>query len=177
MADGVALVETNIHFLHQGIRLLKDLDDERYTNTDISKYESPVGKQFRHVLEHYQAIVNQTDGRIDYDDRERNVRIESDRKFAISHAEDLLKKLQSFSDASLLQKKVLIKNNEGNPDKELAWSESSLQREFQFLISHTVHHYALIAIILRIQGYQPAEEFAVAPSTLRYQQKLNEATG
>jgi hypothetical protein len=41
-------------------------------------------------------------------------------------------------------------------------------RELQFLLSHTVHHYALMALILRLQGFNPAAEFGVAPSTLQH---------
>ena len=48
------------------------------------------------------------------------------------------------------------------------WSTSSVERELQFLSSHTVHHYALIAVILRLNGVQPEEGFGVAPSTQRY---------
>jgi hypothetical protein len=45
---------------------------------------------------------------------------------------------------------------------------STVARELQFLLSHTVHHYALIALILRLQGFEPGEEFGVAPSTLAH---------
>jgi hypothetical protein len=48
------------------------------------------------------------------------------------------------------------------------WGRSSAERELQFLLSHTVHHYALIALMLRTQGYEPGAEFGVAPSTLAY---------
>jgi len=37
-----------------------------------------------------------------------------------------------------------------------------------FLLSHTVHHYALISVALKLQGIDPGEEFGIAPSTLRY---------
>lgn len=177
MVDGVVLVDANIHYLKQGIELLQDLDTKYYTNTAPSEFKSPVGKHMRHVLEHYLALVNHSDGKIDYDDRERNVRIEQDPDYAISVAGDIRKQLHSFSDATLLQQPIMVKNNEDDSSNELAWSESSLLRELQFMISHTVHHFALIAIILRIQGYQPPEEFGVAPSTLRYKQQLKEATG
>ena len=43
-------------------------------------------------------------------------------------------------------------------------------RELLFLISHTVHHFALIAFMLRSFGIEPGDKFGVAPSTLRYRQ-------
>ena len=48
------------------------------------------------------------------------------------------------------------------------WSQSTIRRELQYLQAHTVHHYALIAFILRLQGREPAASFGVAPSTLRH---------
>ncbi len=54
---------------------------------------------------------------------------------------------------------------------ESSWATSSVERELQFLRSHTVHHFALIAVILRLSGLEPGEEFGVAPSTLRYRKE------
>jgi hypothetical protein len=39
-----------------------------------------------------------------------------------------------------------------------------------------VHHYALIALILRLQGFNPAAEFGVAPSTLQHWQRASAAS-
>jgi hypothetical protein len=49
----------------------------------------------------------------------------------------------------------------------LTWSQSSVTRELQALLSHTVHHYALIALMLQLNGFEVPEELGVAPSTLR----------
>jgi hypothetical protein len=51
-------------------------------------------------------------------------------------------------------------------DGEADWSQSSLKRELQFLVSHTVHHYALIKELLRRTGFDAGTEFGVAPSTI-----------
>jgi hypothetical protein len=48
------------------------------------------------------------------------------------------------------------------------WCRSTVARELQFLLSHTIHHYALIALVLRLQGFTTGEEFGVNPSTLRH---------
>jgi len=52
-------------------------------------------------------------------------------------------------------------------------SDSTVRRELQYLQSHTIHHFALISMILRLQGLRPADDFGVAPSTLQYLQKQN----
>src|SRR5437588_542470 len=46
--------------------------------------------------------------------------------------------------------------------------ESSISRELQALSSHTVHHFALIAMTLRMHGVETDADFGMAPSTLRY---------
>jgi hypothetical protein len=47
--------------------------------------------------------------------------------------------------------------------------ESSIDRELQVLSSHTIHHFALIAMTLRLHGVEMPPDFGMAPSTLRYQ--------
>jgi hypothetical protein len=46
--------------------------------------------------------------------------------------------------------------------------QSSASRELQVLSSHTVHHFALIAMTLRMHGVEMDPGFGMAPSTLRY---------
>jgi len=48
------------------------------------------------------------------------------------------------------------------------WCKSSVLRELEFLQSHTVHHYSLVAMLLRSYDIEPDEEFGVASSTLKY---------
>ena len=51
---------------------------------------------------------------------------------------------------------------------EDSFMESSISRELQVLSSHTVHHFALIAMTLRMHGLEVDPDFGMAPSTLRY---------
>jgi len=51
------------------------------------------------------------------------------------------------------------------------WRRPTTLRELQFLFSHTIHHYALIANLLVMQGVEIGRDhsgFGVAPSTLEY---------
>jgi len=45
---------------------------------------------------------------------------------------------------------------------------SSISRELQALSSHTIHHFALIAVTLRLHGFEVDPEFGMSPSTLQY---------
>ena len=52
---------------------------------------------------------------------------------------------------------------------------SSIGRELQALSSHTIHHFALMAMTLQALGFQLDRDFGMAPSTLRYQAAKREA--
>jgi len=47
-------------------------------------------------------------------------------------------------------------------------ASTSIKRELAFLLSHTIHHYAIVAIICRLQGLSVEDDFGIAPSTLRH---------
>jgi uncharacterized damage-inducible protein DinB len=57
---------------------------------------------------------------------------------------------------------------EGLPEDKVVWSVSSTFRELQFLATHTVHHFALVALLLRQRGVEVPVEMGVAPSTLEH---------
>ena len=106
-------------------------------------------------------------GRVDYDERERESRIENDREYAVGVTCRIMQQLEQIrpdGGARPLQ----VKLDCGGQEDQDNWSESSVARELQFLAGHTIHHYALIAVILRLENKEPAEGFGVAPSTLKY---------
>lgn len=59
----------------------------------------------------------------------------------------------------------MIENHTGN---DTDWSFTSVGRELRFLLSHTVHHCALIAILLSLRGGEVPNGFGIAPSTERH---------
>ena len=70
------------------------------------------------------------------------------------------------------RRELLIKSDAvGESAASTVWARSTVERELQVLLSHTVHHYALIAVALRLHGLEVDPEFGVAPSTLRYWQE------
>lgn len=46
--------------------------------------------------------------------------------------------------------------------------QSTLSRELVFASSHTVHHFALISVIARLQSVEVTSAFGVAPATASY---------
>lgn len=181
MGETVTLIDTNTVLLKQGIQVLNHISDQQYVDADSPYYQSFTGKHMRHVLEHYLALPMPPENikTVNYEDRARDQRLEHDRFFAIETAQSIIEQFKNIDKPqNYLHKQIILKSYEESTLDGLSESISSIQRELQFLVSHTVHHYALIAIILRIQGVEPAEEFGVAPSTLRYrEQQLKKSTG
>jgi uncharacterized damage-inducible protein DinB len=170
MSNAGLILDDNIRYLHQGIELIKSISDPVYTRAFPPLYKSGVGPHFRHCLDHYSSLIGGLEGgRIDYDSRERDTRIEQDRAFTVALIQTLILALKSIQEDQLdqpVQSKTDCGSDDANP-----WCSSSVRRELQFLVSHTVHHYALIAMILRHQGVEPPATFGVAPSTLRHEEK------
>jgi len=172
MHKKLSVVRANIHFLQQGIDLLSSITGDQYAMNNGKYFKSGVGKHFRHIIDHYVSLVNREDDKVNYDARERDTRLETDRSFAIGKMQLLINQLNHFlENPAALDDLVTVKSNEGAGEEDAAWSDSSVRRELQFLISHTVHHYALIAIILKTIGFNPSQEFGVAPSTLKYEKE------
>ena len=55
-------------------------------------------------------------------------------------------------------------------ESSVQWQTSTIGRELQFLVSHSVHHFAMIRGISQRGGEELDGDFGMAPSTLRYQE-------
>lgn len=162
------LIRANLVLLDQGLGLLSKHDSESFVLMDPTTYGSGIGAHFRHVLDHYFSFLNGVGtGVVDYDARERGTEVERDleaAKTAISMVKKRLQALRCDGD-----RRLDVKLSSAVEDPNMRTS-SSVGRELQFLVSHTVHHYALIAIASRLQRILPPSDFGVAPSTLKYLQ-------
>ncbi len=160
----------NVYFIEQGRALLRNLDDNLFCRA--ANGQSGVGAHLRHVIDCFRCFQRGlADGRVDYDSRQRDPLLEQDRKIAdgaLAEISQALNNLGADDAARRLEVKV---DTVAWEDPALHWHVSSLGRELQFLLSHTVHHYALIALLLRQQGFEPGADFGVAPSTLEFQGK------
>lgn len=162
------MIGSNIRLLEQGASLLAQLDDELYSSALAGISKSGIGAHLRHCLDFYGCFLRGINsGRIDYDWRERNELIEKNRQAAISKINETSDELSRMP---IGDRELLVKLEGEQSQNASAWSRSSINRELQFLLSHSVHHYALIAVLLRLQGVEPSADFGVAPSTLKFWQ-------
>jgi hypothetical protein len=125
------------------------------------------GGHVRHCIEFYQCFLDQwPSGHVNYDARARDPEIEADPAAAVRSLHELSRCFEESDGSSLHDHPLKVR--EGGTD----WLDSTSGRERRFLFSHTVHHMALIAILLRSHGTTVPEEFGVAPSTMAYRRTL-----
>ena len=143
---------------------------------------STIGAHIRHCLDHVRALADGwRTGAVDYDHRARGTSIETDPAHA---AAEILRLIASIDRLALLDA------NDGlrvavmpTRDGATVLLSSTLARELAFLLSHTVHHSALIrAMLLSIPAESGAADarqevggisrvspsFGFAPSTLAH---------
>ena len=177
------LVEQNVAYLERGLDILATVNDDDYTAVHRPYHESSIGDHLRHCLEHYVSFLDgYSAGSVDYDARARDKRIATQRIFATATIQNLIARLRELP-AQTLQNRdrsLHVKMDCGgatrsgvNGSTEESRSGSSVERELQYLLAHTVHHYALIAILLRLQGYMPADDLGVAPSTITFRKRVS----
>lgn len=159
------MIEANRRCLEQGAALLTTLTDDQYACRRGDW--SPVGTQYRHVVEHYQCLVEGVaDGRIDYDARPRDAAVEQSRSRALEVTRGLERELAGLT--RLPATLALAVQLQCDADGEACWTESTWGRELQFLVSHSVHHFALIKLLLANDAIGLDRAFGTAPSTLSH---------
>lgn len=156
-------IRENIKALQQGERLLGQLSDAAYNHPVQQVFQSTVGTHIRHNIDHYACFLSGLEsGRIDYAARQRDRRVEQDRLYAITEMSNLRMRLERVTEVwNGLRLQVVTDVGPGH-------ASTSIKRELEFLLSHTTHHYALMAIICRLQGIDVESDFGIAPSTLRH---------
>ena len=166
----MTIASQNIYFLHQARSLLAAVDDDLLSARSTTSRGSSAGAHLRHVLECYRCFLGgRKSGRVDYDARQRERRIETCCEHAGAVIAEVVSGLESLRPAEIRKPLEVRVDAAAWRDPENTWSRSSVARELQFLLSHTVHHYALIAMILRGHGFEPGADFGVAPSTLAHE--------
>ena len=163
------LVETSVRWLRQARELLDHISDATYATSPRELAPHRVGGHLRHILEFYECFLDGLQSsHIDYDARRRDTAVEKSRQAAVAKIQSILRAIESeprLREDSIIW--VRMEDAEASGTVE-SFMTSSIGRELQMLSSHTIHHFALIAMTLRMLGHEVDREFGMAPSTLRY---------
>ncbi len=100
---------------------------------------------------------------VDYDRRVRGTPIETSPKAALAAVDRLAAGLVGLAAADL-EREVLVVERLAPADQPVG-HRSTIGRELAFVLSHTIHHQAMIGLLLAIGGAELPDRFGYAPST------------
>lgn len=163
-ADAMRLLGYNQLLLEQARALVA-----RHARPTGPSLSGPVGAHLRHVIEHYDALVEGlARGVVDYDGRARDRRLETSPALASMRLARLWESLEGWT-RDTLDTPLLVRGQGGVLGDFSFGVESSAGRELAFLASHTVHHFALLSAHLEREGLPLPLHFGKAPATVAHE--------
>jgi uncharacterized damage-inducible protein DinB len=164
-------IESVVAVLHQLGDAIGSLENHQYTQRPIGVIDASIGSHVRHCLDHVQSLIDAAHtGQLDYDRRQRDTPVETDRQIAVDLIAKLVMQLRQLPDhahAQTLRLSVLM-----TADGTCLATTTRFDRELAFVLSHTIHHNALILAMLKTLGTTPPPRFGYAPTTVRHQNSL-----
>ncbi|MDF0751558.1 DinB family protein [Marinobacter sp. 71-i] len=164
------IVEENARAIGQLVGLLEALPGNLYRQCFGHRKQHVIGKHVRHIIDHYSALLSATaspGALLDYENRNRDLSLETDRRAGGSRLSDILRELRDRFGAEYASELAMLHNSDGQRQVVT----TSVERELVFLASHTIHHMAIIGMLAEQAGVEVDAEFGVHPSTLRYLQR------
>lgn len=155
--------------LNQLSDVVNALDEKDFCKPSETLSKSTVGQHLRHTVEFFICLQQGFEkGIVNYDKREHDKLIESDKFIALAAIDRIKDFVSNQSADQVLQLEV---GYDRDSDECVTISTNYL-RELTYNIEHAVHHMAIMKIGIReVAGYVklPAD-FGIAISTLRYKE-------
>ena len=146
--------------------LVLGLDPEVYRARGETSVSGTIGEHIRHCLDHVSALLSaHPSGTLSYDHRLRGTAVETDARAALQQILRLQAALERWS-ARSLDEPIRV-TSMISPSGESVTGWSTLARELAFVVSHTIHHQATIAVLLILHGLDVPDRFGHSPSTPR----------
>lgn len=159
------LIQHNITKLDEIKNMLMHLPTNLYIEPKEILSQSTIGQHFRHIIEFYVCLENGVNQKlVCYDDRERDIFIETNTNYAI----DIINRLKLFLSKIKHDIPIEMKANYSINTDEKTLIQTTLFRELAYALDHTIHHLAIIKIALSEDNLEIDSNFGVAPSTLRH---------
>lgn len=152
----------------QIIDLLNRMDANTYSKPLALFNGSSIGQHFRHILDFYGCLsVGAFDGRVDYANRLRDTRVETEPSYAISVLKGYMDKIASLDEGLSIE---VVADFSADLNEARPVVLSSLGRELMYAYDHAVHHLAIIKMGLKASSpnFQMDKNLGVAPSTVKH---------
>ncbi|MBP6511912.1 MAG: DinB family protein [Bacteroidia bacterium] len=161
--------DTSSQVLEQLVELINKLDNEQFARPLSVLSGNTIGKHIRHIIELYeQLLLGYDSGVINYDQRKRDLQIETETNYAIDKLKQINLTAENKSDKPV---QLMLDYSINCQVNDMV--DSSYKRELAYNIEHAIHHMAIIKIAIE-NAYSEIvldKAFGVAPSTIRFQRE------
>ncbi len=137
---------------------------EEYNRPCSMLVNNTIGQHVRHIIELFQCLENGYDNStVNYEKRERNKKIETDKAFSLQLLQKVYKELDKPD------KELILEATYDEDSNETINIKTNYFREVAYNLEHTIHHMALIRVgITEISQISLPESFGVASSTVKH---------
>ena len=166
------IVNSTQQTLKEFNEVMRQLSDAQFSESLPIFSGSSIGMHARHVIEFYLCLLSENveiQG-INYDKRDRDLLLQTNRSYFNTLVDITIDNLGRLDDARLSIPLSIFSDEIEENDAPMS---SSIGRELQYNLEHTIHHAALIKIgvlTLNPDAYMP-KSFGVAASTIRYKEQ------
>lgn len=151
-------------------KVLQQLTNEQYQFPSYTLFGATIGQHVRHILEFYQsALAGLKTNTVSYDNRKRNLLIETETYYAIQTIDAINANLYQINSDKLL----ILEGDFGAEEGEQIKMQTSIFRELAYCLEHSIHHQALIKVgLLELNSLSFIDDtFGLAPATIRYRKQ------
>ncbi|MDW8849389.1 DinB family protein [Flavobacterium sp. MMLR14_040] len=158
------LIKSIHRSLDELINLLGQLSDHDYSKPCEALSNSSIGEHTRHILEMFQCLDKSYEsGVLNYDQRERNIQIQTETDYAKQCIFEIKRGLKSENKILYLEHFI---------DGLNMRIQTNYYRELLYNLEHCIHHQALIKVaVLQYKNVMVNENFGVARSTIEYRKQ------
>jgi uncharacterized damage-inducible protein DinB len=161
--DGSAVLDA-LKGQMSSLRGLVETTPEHTFRASPSDSSGSVGEHVRHCLDHVRALTAAVNAdEFSYDSRLRGTPVETHPTAAIEEIDRLLQALDDLDDETLARSLCLrTLMRRGTAPVSV---RTTLEREAAFVVQHTIHHCATMAVLLESMRISVPHDFGYAPST------------
>lgn len=146
--------------------VLSEVSPDLYCDRFVAEVSGSIGEHVRHCLDHVSALLSaDASATLSYERRQRGTAVETDPAQAVRQILQLKRGIESWSRRALDEPIRVTSMISPAGDAVTGWS--TLARELAFVISHTIHHQAIVGLLLAVHGHEVPEQFGHSPSTPR----------
>ena len=144
--------------------LLNQISEDDYSKPIEYLSNASIGEHTRHIIELFQCVINSYEvGELNYDNRSRNLLIQTNPSFAIEKIDEICNTIEK-ENKNLILESVFF--------EEVSRINTNYFREVIYNLEHCIHHQALIKVaVFQFEYLVVNENFGVAPSTIVFRNK------